>query len=151
MNGYLTIIDKIKSQLESEEFVNSISEGSLFDVDFNKITIFPLVHIIVNNFTFDERTITCNLSILAMDNVDVSNEQITDDFVGNDNVQWVTNTTLLILNRLYQQLKRGDLYDDGFQVLDTANVEPFQERFENLIAGNTMTLDVVFQNDMSIC
>jgi hypothetical protein len=86
-----------------------------------------------------------------MDNVDVSTEQITDDFVGNDNVQWVTNTTLLILNRLYQQLKRGDLYDDGFQVLDTANVEPFQERFENLIAGNTMTLDVVFQNDMSIC
>lgn len=151
MNGYLTIIDKIKAQLETEEFVNSITEGSLFDVDFNKVTIFPLVHIIVNNFTFDERTITCNLSILAMDNVDVSTEQITDDFVGNDNVQWVTNTTLLILNRLYQQLKRGDLYDDGFQVLDTANVEPFQERFENLIAGNTMTLDVVFQNDMSIC
>jgi hypothetical protein len=51
MNGYLTIIDKIKSQLETEEFVNSITEGSLFDVDFNKITIFPLVHIIVNNFT----------------------------------------------------------------------------------------------------
>lgn len=151
MNGYLSIIDKIKTQLESEEFVNTITEGSLFNIDLAKQTIFPLVHIIVNNFTFNESTITCNLSILAMDNVDVSKELVTDSFKGNDNRQYVLNTTLLILNRLYQQLKHGDLYDDNYQVLDTASVEPFEERFENLIAGNTMTLDVIFQNTMSIC
>lgn len=151
MNGYLTIIDKIKAQLETEEFVNSITEGSLLDIDLNKQTIFPLVHIIVNNFTFNEQTITCNLSILAMDNVDISKELVDDVYLGNDNKQYVLNTTLLILNRLYQQLKRGDLYDDNYQVLDTAIVEPFEERFENYIAGNTMTIDVVFQNDMSIC
>lgn len=151
MNGYLTIIDKIKAQLETEEFVNSITEGSLLDIDLNKQTIFPLVHIIVNNFTFSEQTITCNLSILAMDNVDISKELVNDVYLGNDNKQYVLNTTLLILNRLYQQLKRGDLFDDNYQVLDTATVEPFEERFENYIAGNTMTIDVVFHNNMSIC
>jgi hypothetical protein len=33
----------------------------------------------------------------------------------------------------------------------TANLEPFTERFENYMAGWTMTLDIVTPNEMTIC
>jgi hypothetical protein len=151
MKGHVQILDTIKNKLESEQFVNTITEGSLFDIDLNKQTIFPLVHLIVNNYTFDENLIKCNISILHMDNVDISKEEVSDVFLGNDNKQQVINTAMAVLNRIYQLLRHGDLYDSGYQIDGSANVEIFEERFENLIAGCTMTLDIAFNSDMTIC
>ena len=48
-------------------------------------------------------------------------------------------------------LRRGDLYDDLFQVSGTPTCEPFVERFENYLAGWTITCDVIMPNDMTIC
>jgi hypothetical protein len=48
-------------------------------------------------------------------------------------------------------LRRGDLYDDGFQLQDGASIEYFVDRFENKIAGVTVTFNVIAQNDMTIC
>ena len=151
MKGHLQIIDAIRTQLEADEFVNTVTEGSLFDIDLNKVTMFPLCHVIVNSFQFVDNVIKCNLSILAMDVVDLSKKEVTDVFKGNDNKQYVINTALLTLNRLYQQLRHGSLVDSGYIVEGTPTVEPFEERFENYIAGCTMTLDVSFFPDMTVC
>lgn len=151
MKGHLQIIDAIRTQLEADEFVNTVTEGSLFDIDLAKVTMFPLSHIIVNSFQFVDNVIKCNLSILAMDVVDLSKSEVTDVFKGNDNKQYVINTALLTLNRLYQQLRHGSLVDSGYIVEGTPSVEPFEERFENYIAGCTMTLDINFFPDMTVC
>jgi hypothetical protein len=151
MKGHLQIIDAIRTQLESEEFVNTISEGSLFDIDLNKVTIFPLVHLIVNNYAFEGKVIKCNISILYLDLVDVSKKEVTDIFVGNDNKQYVQNTAVLLLNRIYQQLVHGSLYDLGYQCTTEPTVEIWEERFENYLAGGTLTVDITFFPDMTIC
>ena len=151
MKGFYNITDKIKDALNAEPFVNTVTYGSLDDVDLNKQTIFPLSHLIVNNCTVGTNTLTFNISILAMDVVDESKEEVTDDFVGNDNEQDVLNTQLAVLNRVIAILQRGDLYLEKYQLEGTVNCEPFVDRFENKLAGWAATFDVLVQNDMTVC
>jgi hypothetical protein len=151
MTGFYNITDKIKDTLAAEPFVNTVTYGSLDDVDLNKQTIFPLSHIIVNNCSVANNTLTFNISVLAMDVVDESKEEVEDEFVGNDNEQDVMNTQLAVLNRLIAILQRGDVYTDKFQVIGAVGCEPFVDRFENKLAGWVATFDVVVENDMTIC
>ena len=151
MTGFYNVTKKIKDALNAEPFVNTVSFGSLDDVDLNKQTIFPLSHIIVNNCNVASNTMTFNISILAMDIVDESKDEVTDIFVGNDNEQDVLNTQLEVINRVVSILQRGDLYTDLFQVDGAVGCEPFVDRFENKLAGWAATFDVLVKNDMTVC
>ena len=151
MKGFYQVTDKIKTLLNAEPFVNTVSFGSIDDVDLDKQGIFPLSHIIVNNAVVGTRTTTFNISILAMDIVDISTDEVTDTFVGNDNEQDVLNTQLALLTRIINELQRGDSYTDKYQVDANVTCEPFVDRFENKLAGWTATFDVLIQNDMTIC
>jgi len=151
MTGYYNLLTKIKDHFDNDALVNTVTQGDIFEVDLNKQTIFPLVHIIVNSVQFVNNVQQANVSIMAMDIVDLSKDETTSLFEGNDNELDVLNTQLAILNRVYEMLRRGDLYDDSFQVTGAPNCEPFIDRFENKLAGWTMTFDVLFPNDMTIC
>lgn len=151
MTGFYNVTDKIKDTLAAEPFVNTVTYGSLDDVDLNKQTIFPLSHLIVNNCNVANNTLTFNISVLSMDVVDESKAEVEDDFVGNDNEQDVLNTQLAVLNRLIAILQRGDVYTDKYQVVGAVGCEPFVDRFENKLAGWVATFDVIVENDMTIC
>ena len=151
MTGYYNLLDKLKTHFDADVIVNTVTQGDIFKVDLSKQTIFPLVHIMVNNCTLDERTTTWNISLIAMDVVDLSKSVTTDLFLGNDNEVDVLNTQQAVLNRAYEIIKHGSLAYDLFMVEGTASLEPFTERFENYMAGWTMTFDVVTPNEMTIC
>jgi hypothetical protein len=151
MTGFYNVTTELKTAFESEPFVNTVTFGNISDIDLDKQSIFPLSHIIVNNATVGTNTTTFNMSVVAMDIVDVSNAETTDKFVGNDNEQDVLNTQLAVLTRVINILQRGDLYTDLYQVEGSVSCEPFVDRFENKLAGWTATFDIVTQNDMTIC
>jgi len=149
--AFYNIIDSLRTHFQNDPLVNEISEGGMHKIDLNKQTIFPLVHIMVNSVTFEGSTILYNVSIIAMGIVDYSKVETVDKFKGNDNTQDVLNTTLAILNRCYKQAQSGSLFDDMIQVVGSASNEPFEERFENNLAGWTMTFDLQTPNEMTIC
>jgi hypothetical protein len=151
MNGFYTAIDKLKTHLDNDALVNSVSEGDIFQVDLAKQTIFPLVHIMVNSCTFEVNVLRFNISLIAMDLVDISKKENTNVYLGNDNTQDALNSTLAILNRAYDIMLHGSLAYDLFQIDGNPNCEPFTERFENLLSGWTMTFDVLVPNEMTIC
>jgi len=151
MNGFYTAIDKLKTHLDADALVNSVSEGDIFQVDLAKQTIFPLVHIMVNSCTFEVNVLRFNISLIAMDLVDISKNENTNVYLGNDNTQDALNSTLAILNRAYDVMLHGSLAYDLFQIDGNPNCEPFTERFENLLSGWTMTFDVLIPNEMTIC
>ena len=151
MTGYYNLLNALKTHLTTDPIVNTVTQGDIFKVDLNKQTIFPLAHVIVNNVVFENNVQRINVSVLCMDVVNISKEATTDVFEGNDNEIDVLHTQLAVTNRLYEMLRRGDLYDDLFQVIGTPTCEPFVERFENYLAGWTITFDVVMPNDMTIC
>ena len=151
MKGYYNITTAIKNQLDLDVFVNTVTLGDIFKIDLNKQTIFPLSHIMVNNATYLNNIWQFNLSVLCMDIVDESKSETIDIFIGNDNEQDVLNTQLAVINRMLEVVRRGDMYSDGYQLTGSPSVEPFVDRFENKIAGWTVTFDIQVANDMTIC
>ena len=79
MTGYYDLITRMKEHFESDPIVNTITQGDIFRVDLNKQTIFPLVHIIVNNVQFVENVQQANVSVMAMDIVDISKDETEED------------------------------------------------------------------------
>ena len=152
MVGFYQVSKAIKDQLDADAFVNTVTIGNIFKVDLNKQTIFPLSHIMLNTGSYNGNTFNYNVSVICMDIVDESKEATTDLFVGNDNEQDVLNTQEMVARRLVEMLRRGDLYDDKFQLAnDSASMEYFVDRFENKIAGVTITFDIITPNEMTIC
>ena len=151
IRGYYLITETIKDQLLADVNVNTVTTGDITKVDLNKQTIFPLSHIIINQSILEEQVIRFNVSVLAMDVVDVSKEPVTDLFIGNDNEQDILNTQLAVLNKLTQVLSRGTLFQEKYQLDGTITCEPFYDRFENELAGWTATFDVLIPNDITIC
>ncbi|MEY4278084.1 MAG: hypothetical protein RL377_88, partial [Bacteroidota bacterium] len=149
--GFYQISQAIKDQLDADAFVNTVTIGDIFKVDLNKQTIFPLSHIMINSAAYNGSTFNYSISVLCMDIVDESKEATADIFLGNDNEQDVLNTQQMVATRLLEMLRRGDLFDDGYQLQDGASIEYFVDRFENKIAGVTVTMNVIAQNDMTIC
>ena len=151
MNGYYYLVNTLKTYLSNLDFINTITIGDIFSVDLNKQTIFPLAHVIVNNAQLAENTTSLNLSILFMDIVDKSKDKITDVWDGNDNEQDVLNTQLTLASKLTTDLMRGYLYSNLIQINGDPTAEPFVDRFENKVAGWTLTFDVIIPNDMTLC
>ena len=151
MANYYHLLDTLKNHFDNDAFINTITEGDIFKVDLAKQTIFPLAHIIVNSSVIENNMIRFNVSILAMDIVNISKSEDTNIFTGNDNEQDVLNTMYAVLNRLYESLRRGALSSENFMAGGNASLEPFAERFENYLAGWTMTLDILIPNSMTIC
>ena len=151
IQGFYKVTETIKEALLVDVHVNTVTFGDITDVDLSKQTIYPLSHMIVNGATQDERILTFNISIVCMDIVDVSKEEVVDVFIGNDNLQDVLNTQLAVLNRLLQKLRMGSLYQDKYQVEGAVQCEPFLDRFENNVAGWVGTFDVVVENSIDIC
>ena len=149
--SYYAILNTIKTELEATNLVNTVTEGDIFRIDLSKQTIFPLAHIMINNATFESNVIRYNVSIIAMDIVDISKDETTDIFTGNDNEQDVLNTQVIMLNRVYDKLIRGDYFLNSGIIDGNPTLEPFIERFENNLAGWTMTFDYLVSNEMTIC
>ena len=151
MKGFYQVTQVIKNQLLLDPNVNTVTTGDITKIDLSKQTIFPLSHIIVGNVGNEDNVLRFSLSVLAMDIVNVSKEEVVDIFVGNNNEQDILNTQLAVLNKLVQVLRGGTLHQDLYQLDGTPSFEPFYDRFENEMAGWALTFDVLIPNDISIC
>jgi hypothetical protein len=155
MRQFYDITKKLKDTLAAHSQVNVVTTGDIFDVDLNKQSIFPLSHIIVNQATFDGQTVLMNVSLVCMDLVDETKEDLrdqTEPFYGISNEQDILNTQLAVINDVVTELRRGTLYSDLYQLEGQATAVPFTERFENLLAGWTATFDVRLANtEISVC
>lgn len=159
MKEFYDLIDKIYAELNSNDFVNTVTFGNIMDVDLAKQSIFPLAHINIQDATFAEHTVTFSMQVIAMDIVDESKEDkfaaTSTPYKGLDNKHDVLNTQLGVINKLQQELRysvRGSLNADDY-ILDTdATATMFEDRFENLLCGWALNLTITIpNNEISVC
>lgn len=136
MNFY-ELIDLLKELIEENSFTNKITFGDISDVDLNKDTTFPLLHIMLEEAVIQEKTIDYRLNIIAADVVDIIDQDLgVEDFYGNDNTQDILNTQLTVVTELINALRKLDLVANNYsRIEDAATATPFRDRFENEIAG----------------
>ncbi len=151
IRGFYQLTETIKEQLLTDVNINTVSTGDITDVNLNKQDIFPLGHIMINSVTDEEQVLRFNITVIAADIVDQSKELTLDRFVGNNNEQDILNTQLGVLNKLIQVLRKGNLHQNKYQLEGNPSCEPFYDRFENMLAGWTCTMDVLIHNDITIC
>lgn len=151
MKGFYQVTQVIKDQLLADVNVKNVTTGDITRIDSYKQTMFPLSHIIVSNVGNEDNILRFSLSVLAMDVVNVSIEEVVDIFIGNNNEQDILNTQLAVLNKLVQVLRGGTLHQDLYQLDGSVSFEPFYDRFENEMAGWALSFDVIVPNDISIC
>ena len=149
--GFYLLTETIKTNLLADENVNTVTTGDITKIDLSKQTIYPLSHIIINNVSQEDQILRFNISVFCMDIVDVSKEETTDIFRGNDNEHDVLNTQLAVANKLIETLRSGDLYTTKYQLDGAVSCEPFYDRFENEVAGWVATMDILIPNDINIC
>lgn len=151
VRGFYQILETIKDNLLDNVDINTVTTGSLSDINLRKQDIFPLAHILVNNAIIEEQIIRFNITVFTMDIVNQSKEQTVDIFTGNNNVQNILNTQLAVLNKLISILQRGNLYTSQYQLDTNPICEPFYDRFDNELAGWSATMDIIINNDINIC
>ena len=159
MRNLYLVLEKINDYLTAHPLVNVVTFGDIFDVDLNKQGIFPMAHVIVNDATLQGtnlNTVNFSIDILVMDVVDIVKNDLRDEpdpFNGQDNLQDVLNSTLVVCNGLAASLARGQLNTDLYQLEGTTvTCQPFLDRFENKLAGWSMSLSInTANNELSIC
>tara|TARA_R110001632_G_scaffold118080_3_gene230358 strand:+ start:1191 stop:1658 length:468 start_codon:yes stop_codon:yes gene_type:complete len=148
--AYYILLETLKNSLLQNSNVNTVTTGDISEIDLSKQTIYPLSHIIVNNATNSGQVMTFNVTVLCMDKVNQLKTEQVNPF-NNEAEHTVLNTQLAVSNKLYKDLYSGQLRLDGYQVDDDASIEFFFDRFENILAGVAMTLNIQLNNDLNVC
>ncbi len=152
MNNIFKLTDKIKTELQENKLINQVTFGDLFEVDLLKKNIFPLAHVGMSAARIGQGVAYVDLSILFLDIVDEQKQEKTDQFYGNDNEHYVLNTMFAAATKTVQELMRGDLYADGFQLeQDDVSLEFFSERFEDKLAGVGLDMTITIKNTLDLC
>tara|TARA_A200000113_G_C8872899_1_gene357391 strand:- start:8162 stop:8653 length:492 start_codon:yes stop_codon:yes gene_type:complete len=150
MTTFYDILDTLKTYLQGNSNINTVTSGDIFEVDLAKQSIFPLAHIIVNNCTFQEHVVVFNVQVICMDVVHDANEDVknqNDYFHGINNKQDIQNTMFFVVNGLQSAMRRGELFTNLFQIDSDFTADMFEDRFENLLAGWSLTFDVIVPNN----
>lgn len=150
LTNYYDIIDRLKTTLEASPFVNTVTTGDIFEIDLSKQTIFPLSHIVINTATMQDHTILFSVTVLCMD---IPRIQKTDSETNREihTEIDIMNTQLAVANRLGEELRRGTLHRDLFELDGNVTCEPFFEKSENMLAGWSISFNVLTKNNILVC
>lgn len=149
--NYYGILTTLRDKILDIGITKTVTQGDLSKVDIQKMTIFPLAHLLVNSMVQADNVLRYNVTVLCLDIVNTYNEPVEDLLRGNDNEQDVLNTQAFILNLMIQEMRKGDLYTDKFQIEGEVPITFFVDRFENNLAGAEATFEIIIPNEISIC
>tara|TARA_R110001583_G_scaffold26901_2_gene96657 strand:+ start:944 stop:1492 length:549 start_codon:yes stop_codon:yes gene_type:complete len=165
---YNNVINTLLRLGEYHEQIETTSVGDIWQVDLEKNTKFPLLHINPTTIVTGESQLSYNFQIFIMDMVTekdnwtlnnasanfpklvktLSNEQ--DVF--NETLQIVTDFIGLLRHSSRQSLEGvNDINFPLYFTQDQFTIEPFSERFDNLCCGWVFNIGILVQNDFQTC
>ena len=151
MKGYYDFTTALHNFLITDVLVNQVTKGSLDKITNAKKDMYPLAHVMIDGGAFESNTMRFTVTLVVMDLVDYTKEDLTHLYYGNNNEDDVHNQTLMICQRAFEDMRRGQMNNNYSIESDTASFEFFVDRFTDDVAGCTMTFDVVMSNEMTIC
>jgi len=147
MKALLNLTDAIQAELNSNRLINQVTFGTLDEVELLKRDSYPMAHVGISTGTIESSTSEIEINILFLDVVDTNDNE--DTF--NDDEIYKLNNMLAAATKTTQELQRGSLYENGFQVEGEGSVEFFSDRFEDKLAGVGLDLTVTIQNSVDLC
>jgi len=151
MKGYFDLTTLLNNLLIGDPLINQTTKGSIDKITNAKKDMYPLAHVMVDNGQFESNTIRFSVSVIVMDIINYTKDNLEDLYYGNNNEDDVHHQSIASCQRLFEQLRRGEYSREYSIESDSATFELFTERFTDDVAGCTMTFDVTIANTMTIC
>tara|TARA_R110000765_G_scaffold218664_1_gene323064 strand:+ start:196 stop:744 length:549 start_codon:yes stop_codon:yes gene_type:complete len=165
---YLNVIETLKNLGRQHYFINTTSVGDIFDINLEKSEIFPLMHINPTSVTTGSNQLNYNFQIFVCDLVSekedwndglssVGSKNLTNEIdVFNDTLQTCVDIISIFRNSQWQAQSdpatyAGDINAPVYFTDGDYNIEPFTERFDNLLTGWVFSMTVVVQNNFDSC
>ena len=160
---YNNVINTLKNIGSQHLQIATVTTGDIFDINLEKMEKFALMHINPVNVTTGDFGLTYNFQIFIMDLVSEKENWTEANIQSADNLsneQEVLSETLQISVDIISMLRHSEHQstqneDDINKALYFATgqqtLEPFTERFDNLLTGWVFSLSVVVANDFNAC
>ena len=178
---YNNVVNTLLLMAEKHYGIHTTSVGDIWEIDLEKNTKFPLLHINPTSVTTGDSTLTYNFQIFVMSmtgqesdwtenresagrneatNFDKLYKPLTDEqSVYSEMLQIATDFISMLRHSREQSMYSNDGVPSGtndinFPLYFTEgqfNIEPFQERFDNLCVGWVFNIGVLVQNDFNAC
>ena len=165
--SYNNVINTLTRLAEYHEQISTVSVGDIFDINLEKMELFPLLHVNPVNVTTGDSELIYNFQLFICDMVSEKDDWETEQQEQNSklvdtktNEQEVFNQTLEICTDFIGMLRHSsrqslstvsDINDPLYFTQDQFTIEPFQERFDNLCCGWVFTIGVKVMNDFDTC
>tara|TARA_R100001443_G_scaffold110572_4_gene122636 strand:- start:11836 stop:12384 length:549 start_codon:yes stop_codon:yes gene_type:complete len=164
---YNNVINTLCRLGEYHNQITTVSVGDIFDINLEKLQKFPLLHINPINVSTGESELIYNFQLFVCDLVSEKEDwqtyqasQLTKLINPKNNEQQVWNQTLEICTDFIGMLRHSSrqsmagVNNINFPLYfteDQFTIEPFQERFDNLLCGWSFTLGIKVMNDFDTC
>ena len=165
--SYNNVVNTLCRLGEYHEQISTVSVGDIFDINLEKMEKFPLLHINPTNVTTGDSTLTYNFQIFIADIVsnDMSTQtqqqsQLRKLLNNKNNQQEIWNQTLAIATDFIGMLRHSsrqslarvdDINAPLYFTTEQFTIEPFQERFDNLLTGWVFNIGIQVMNDFDTC
>ena len=146
---YNNLVDTFKKLGEYHKQISTTTVGDIFDIDLEKNTKYPLMHINPVNVVTARYGLTYNFQIFVMDLVepDNSNEQQVYSTV----LQICVDLISIFRNSKYQAEDGNDINDPIYFTEGDYTLEPFTERFDQAVTGWVFQIGVTVDNSFQTC
>jgi len=165
--SYNNVINFLARLGEYHEQISTVSVGDIFDINLEKMEKMPLLHINPTSVATGDSELVYSFQIFICDLVSEKDNwqtfqaaQLTKLLDPKNNEQQVWNQTLEICTDFIGMLRHSSrqslagVDDINFPIYftqDQFTIEPFQERFDNLLCGWTFTMGIKVMNDFDTC
>ena len=162
---YNNVINTLLRLGEYHEQISTTSVGDIFDINLEKMELFPLMHVNPISVTTGDSELVYNFQVFICDMVSEKSdwqtkqhELLTKLVNTKNNEQEVFNQTLEICTDIIGMLRHstrqsldGDINKPLYFTQDQFTIEPFQERFDNLCCGHVFQIGIKVMNDFDTC
>ena len=166
--SYNNVINTLLRLGEYHEQISTTSVGDIWEINLEKMELFPLLHINPTSVVTGDSQLTYNFQIFICDMVSEKAEWTKNNALADftklyktlGNEQDVFNETLQICTDFIGMLRHSErqslegVNDINFPIYftqDQFTIEPFIERFDNLCCGYVFQVGILVQNDFQTC
>jgi hypothetical protein len=158
---YNNVIDTLKNLGAQHEQISTTKTGDIWKIDMNN-TLFPLFHINPVNVETGQAELTYNFQLFVMDAVTEKENWTEANFQPANylsNEQEVMSSCLQICVDIISMMRHSKWQSTSTLDIDAPiyftdgeyTLEPFQERFDNLLTGWVFSIGIVVRNDFQSC
>lgn len=152
---YYTILDYFKQIMTNHPSIEVVTQGLIQDFDTREFPQYPVANVSILSCEYLDTVTNWNIQLVVADKIKNRNNESgggfntqTIPFYGVDDVVDIHANTLAIINDLTSFTQKSV---NGLDIPDIIINEPFEDRFNNGLAGWVSTFTVTVHNNRDRC